>query len=114
MKILSIKETCIYVNNLERKRDFYSGKLRLPLISAVKGHHAFFRAGESVLLCFNAEQTQKEAELPPHDAYGNTHFAFEISKTDYPDTLLHIKNCGIEIFISMCGRMAFALLLSRS
>lgn len=60
MNILSIKETCIHVNDLERTRDFYSDKLQLPIVSLVKDRHIFFRAGTSVLLCFIAQQTQKK------------------------------------------------------
>jgi catechol 2,3-dioxygenase-like lactoylglutathione lyase family enzyme len=97
MNILSIKETCIYVEDLERTRDFYSGKLGLPLISLAKNRHAFFRAGTSVLLCFLAEETKKEKELPPHGAQGQIHFAFEVSKEEYPHALARIKNSDIEI-----------------
>ena len=97
MNILSIKETCIYVEDLERTKDFYSGKLGLPLISLVTNRHVFFRAGSSVLLCFLAGETQKEKELPPHGAQGQIHFAFEVSKEGYPNALSQIKNSGIEI-----------------
>lgn len=97
MNILGIKETCIYVSDLERTREFYSGKLGLPLISIVKGRHVFFRAGHSVLLCFIANQTKKEKELPPHGASGSVHFAFEISSGEYSNALQQIKNAGINI-----------------
>jgi len=97
MNILSIKETCIYVKDLEQTKDFYSNKLGLPLISLVKNRHVFFKAGSSVLLCFIAEQTQKETELPPHGATGNIHFAFEVSREEYSNALLEVKNSGIDI-----------------
>jgi len=97
MKIISIKETCIYVNDLQRTQDFYTNKLGLPLISLVKNRHVFFRAGTSVLLCFIAEETQKETDLPPHGAHGSIHFAFEVSNADYNDTLAQLKNAGIQI-----------------
>lgn len=97
MNILSIKETCIYVKDLERTKDFYLGKLGLPLISLVKNRHVFFRAGNSVLLCFIAEETEKEKELPPHGAAGVIHFALEVSREEYPSALLQIKSSGIDI-----------------
>jgi catechol 2,3-dioxygenase-like lactoylglutathione lyase family enzyme len=97
MNFISIKETCIYVEDLERTKDFYSNKLGLPLISFVNGRHVFFRAGNSVLLCFLSSATEKEKELPPHGAYGVIHFAFEISKEEYPSALQQIKDSGIEI-----------------
>lgn len=56
-----------------------------------------FRAGTSVLLCFFAEETKKEKELPPHGAQGQIHFAFEVTKEEYPHALSQIKNSDIEI-----------------
>lgn len=97
MKVIGIKETCIYVSDLERTKEFYSAKLGLPLISLVKNRHVFFRAGSSVLLCFIADQTKKEKELPPHGATGSVHFAFEVSANEYTKALQHIKNAGITI-----------------
>ena len=97
MNIVSIKETCIYVNDLEITQDFYNNKLGLPLISFVKNRHVFFKAGSSVLLCFVAEETQKRNELPSHGAKGSIHFAFEVFKKDYDDALTQIKNAGIPI-----------------
>ena len=97
MNILSIKETCIYVKDLERTKDFYFSKLGLPLISLVRNRHVFFRAGNSVLLCFIASETEKEKELPPHGAYGVIHFAFEVSKEEYASALTEIKGSGIKI-----------------
>ncbi|HET7897387.1 MAG TPA: VOC family protein, partial [Flavisolibacter sp.] len=87
MNIRRIKETCIYVSDLERTKAFYADQLGLPVIAVVAGRHAFFRAGESVLLCFLVEVTAKEKELPPHGASGSAHFAFEVSKEDYPACL---------------------------
>ncbi|MGZ3881353.1 MAG: VOC family protein [Flavisolibacter sp.] len=97
MKILSIKETCIYVKDLDRTKEFYSGKLGLPVISLVPGRHVFFRAGNSVLLCFLAEETLRETVLPPHGAEGKIHFAFEVNREEYPLSLQEIKRLGIEI-----------------
>ena len=97
MNIRSIKETCIYVKDLERTKDFYFKKIGLPLITFVQNRHVFFRAGNSVLLCFIAEETEKEGELPLHGAYGTIHFAFEVGKEEYPNALTQIKNSGIEI-----------------
>lgn len=95
--ISKIKETCIYVKDLEQTKAFYGDKLGLPVISIVLERHIFFRAGASVLLCFIAAQTEKEAVLPPHGASGCIHFAFEVSKADYTATLEIIKQHQITI-----------------
>jgi catechol 2,3-dioxygenase-like lactoylglutathione lyase family enzyme len=97
MKISRIKETCIYVSDLESTKQFYTGKIGLPLISLVKNRHVFFRAGESVLLCFLADQTEKETMLPPHGARGSVHFAFEVPKEEYGAALQKIKEAAIAI-----------------
>ena len=97
MNISRIKETCIYVTDLERTKNFYAGQLGLELISLVKDRHIFFRAGESVLLCFIAAQTGKEKELPPHGASGSVHFAFEVKRDQYASSIETIKQAGIAI-----------------
>jgi len=97
MKISRIKETCIYVTDLQRTKAFYAGCLGLPVISLVEGRHVFFRAGESVLLCFIADVTRNEKELPPHGAEGSVHFAFEVSRNEYKEALQQIQAAGITI-----------------
>ena len=95
MKITGIKETCIYVEDLQRTKSFYSDLLELALISLVPDRHVFFRAGHSVLLCFIAEQTEKETVLPPHGARGSVHFAFEVQ--DYEESLTCLRQKEIRI-----------------
>lgn len=97
MNFLKIKETCLYVSDLEQTETFYNGKLGLEIISRVEGRHIFFRAGESVLLCFIAEATKKEQNLPPHFASGQMHYAFEISKNEYNECRQQIQDSGIKI-----------------
>jgi catechol 2,3-dioxygenase-like lactoylglutathione lyase family enzyme len=97
MKISRIKETCIYVADLQRTKEFYADRLGLQTISLVNGRHVFFRAGESVLLCFIAAQTEKEKALPPHGASGSVHFAFEVAKEEYGVALQKVKDAAITI-----------------
>lgn len=97
MNICRIKETCLYVSDLQQTKRFYSDTLALPLISLLEGRHVFFRAGESVLLCFIAEATAKETLLPPHGAKGSIHFAFEVAPSEYEYALQKINQAGITI-----------------
>ena len=97
MNIRRIKETCIYVTDLQRTKTFYTKTLGLPLISLAEGRHVFFRAGESVLLCFIAAATEAEKELPPHGASGAIHFAFEVARREYDAALQKLKNDGVPI-----------------
>lgn len=83
MKVLQIKENCLYVNDLPRTYQFYKEVMNFEVISYVKGRHIFFRTGSSVLLCFLPEVTKMEEKLPPHYAYGQQHLAFEVPLDEY-------------------------------
>ncbi|MBX9852938.1 MAG: VOC family protein [Cytophagaceae bacterium] len=95
--IRQIKETCLYVQDLERTKDFYHGKLGFDIIGHVKNRHIFFRAGTSVLLCFIPEATKAESSLPSHYATGHIHLAFEVNAGDYAGWKEKISKWNIEI-----------------
>lgn len=97
MKISSIKETCIYVDDLSKAKTFYHDVLKLDLISFVPERHLFFKVGDNMLLCFDPETTKKEVHLPPHFAYGNQHIAFEVLKEEYYDWKEKLQFCQIGI-----------------
>lgn len=97
MNITQIKETCLYISDLDLAEEFYHGLLEFPLISKVKDRHVFFRCGSSVLLCFLPESTRNEEILPPHFADGKQHIAFEVAKGDYPATKKKLVERGIPI-----------------
>ncbi len=97
MNFLKIKETCLYVSDLERAKAFYHGVLELPIIHYVEGKHLFLRAGSSVLLLFNPEDSRKKKSPPPHFGGGKQHFAFEIPLSDYEKSKQEIKSKGIKI-----------------
>ena len=97
MQFIRIKETCLYVRDLHQTKLFYQGKLGLEVIGEVPGRHIFFRAGESVLLCFIAEESAKSHLVPPHFGQGNMHLAFEVSPADYAVRKAEIEKLGIPI-----------------
>jgi catechol 2,3-dioxygenase-like lactoylglutathione lyase family enzyme len=97
MKFTQIKETCLYIPDLDIAVGFYHGILGLPIISIVEGRHVFFRCGSSVLLCFLPEVTKKESNLPPHFAKGKQHIAFEVTKSDYLKSKNMLLNNDIPI-----------------
>lgn len=97
MNFLKIKETCLYVHDLERAKAFYHQTLELPLISYVPNKHIFFRAGNSVLLCFNPEDSKTKKNPPAHYGGGKQHFAFEVTQSDYEHSKDWIKSKGILI-----------------
>lgn len=97
MKYLRIKETSLYIHDLEKARDFYHGLLGLPVISFLADKHLFLRAGESVLLLFNPEDSRLKTSPPAHYGGGKQHFAFEIPEAAYSDARAEIRGMGIEI-----------------
>ena len=97
MNFTQIKETCIYFQDLEMAKDFYSGKLELPVISYVRKKHIFFRVGSSVLLCFNPNDSGQKKSPPGHFGSGKYHFAFEVKQAEYEGHKSKIKELGIPI-----------------
>jgi catechol 2,3-dioxygenase-like lactoylglutathione lyase family enzyme len=71
MKIQSIVETAIYVDDLDRAEAFYRTILDFPMIVKEAGRHVFFHVGErNVLLAFCADSTLHGARGPGHVAFG--------------------------------------------
>jgi catechol-2,3-dioxygenase len=97
MNFLKIKETCLYIKDLEQARSFYHEVLGLPVISYVEEKHIFFRVGTSVLLCFNPEDSKTKTSPPAHYGGGKQHFAFEIPKADYRKVKNEVVLKGIRI-----------------
>ncbi|RZS98083.1 VOC family protein [Cecembia calidifontis] len=97
MNFIQIKESCLYLSDLDLAEDFYQGILEMPVISKVPGRHIFFRCGTSVLLCFLPEITKNETTLPPHYAKGKQHIAFEVNKADYLKVKSNLLQKGIII-----------------
>jgi catechol 2,3-dioxygenase-like lactoylglutathione lyase family enzyme len=97
MQFKQIKETCLYVKDLEKTEDFYHSKLDMEIIGKVKERHVFFKAGGSVLLCFINEATRHDTKLPPHYGLGNIHLAFETKKEEYDLWKKKIHSLGIPI-----------------
>lgn len=97
MNFTFIKETCLYVSDIQRAHDFYHNLLELDIVSLVPERHVFFRVGPSMLLCFNPEATRNETRFPAHHATGPQHLAFEVPKEEYIKWKEKIIGKGIAI-----------------
>lgn len=97
MNLIKIKETCLYIRDLNKAKEFYSNVLGLPVISHVKDKHIFFRAGASVLLCFNPDDSMRKTSPPAHYGNGKLHFAFEVPEHEYIATKEELRAKGIAI-----------------
>ncbi|MFM9837118.1 MAG: VOC family protein [Cyclobacteriaceae bacterium] len=110
MHFTQIKETCLYFQDLEKAKEFYHGLLGLPVISHVEDKHIFFRAGSSVLLCFNPDDSKQKKSPPPHFVEGNYHFALEVERNDYQkykEEIAQKKIPIIDIVIWKNGQKSF-------
>ena len=97
MKILSIVETAIYVDDLDAAEDFYQRIIGLNVIGKVVGRHVFFQVGDSnVLLAFNPRTTRAEQDTP-HGAIGPGHFALGIELQSLDDWREHLVAHGVMI-----------------
>jgi catechol 2,3-dioxygenase-like lactoylglutathione lyase family enzyme len=95
MKLTSIKETCLYVKDLDATEAFYTRKLGLTCFDKKTSAYVFFRVGSDVLLCFNAEASKMQTILPRHFGTGELHFAFECLAADYESWKRHLAEQGI-------------------
>lgn len=83
MRLNRIKETVIYVKDISATKNFYEKLLGLKAMVFVEDKQLFFKIGESMLLFFNPEQSKQKSDVPPHFAYGDQHFAFEVDVDEY-------------------------------
>src|SRR6185503_17112614 len=98
-----VKETCLYVADLERAVKFYTELFRFEAIEYHADRFcALSVAGKHVLLLFVRGQTGETIELPggsipPHDGSGRIHIGFSIPKEDLGTWEKLLKERGIAI-----------------
>lgn len=97
MNFIKIKETCLYVRDMEKAKHFYHEILELPIIHDEREKHIFFRLGSSVLLCFNPEDSKTKKSPPVHFGEGKQHAAFEVPDKEYLNSKKEIQSKGIGI-----------------
>ena len=83
-------------------KDFYMNSLGLDLVSEEEGRHVFLKAGKSMLLIFNPENTRfsVNSNFPTHGAAtppASIHFALEIEQADYEVTRNFLRQNEIPI-----------------
>ncbi|SEP83409.1 Catechol 2,3-dioxygenase [Loktanella sp. DSM 29012] len=102
-KLVKILETAIYVADLERAQTFYSEIMGLEPLKTSDRLCAMNVNGQSILLLFHKGGTADgavadgENDIPPHDADGRIHFAFETSHDELNDWITHLDQHDVEI-----------------
>ncbi len=97
-----IIETALYVDDLERARDFYENVLGLQSVLTTRTLFAYDVGGASVLLLFRrgeSLQTQSSAtgSIPPHDGSGPLHIAFAVDEETLPGWEETLTRHGVAI-----------------
>ena len=104
MKINKILETCLYVNDLEEAKEFYTQVLGLEVFSQMENRHLFFRCGGQMFLLFNPEETSIRRPgwvVPTHGARGPGHIAFRIPQSEIPDWRRVLKERKVDIEVEI-------------
>jgi catechol 2,3-dioxygenase-like lactoylglutathione lyase family enzyme len=100
--INGIVESCLYADDLSRSIRFYRDRLGLRLLQSDDRFGVFSVADRQVLLIFRSGSRQEPVPtpgglIPPHDAAGQLHFAFAISKEDLSAWEKHLNAQEIPI-----------------
>jgi catechol 2,3-dioxygenase-like lactoylglutathione lyase family enzyme len=101
-RINSIVETCLFSSDLPRSVRFYRDQLGLRLLESVERLCVFSVADKQVLLIFRSGGKLEPVPtpgglIPPHQAAGQLHFAFAITKEEFPAWEKHLIAQGIPI-----------------
>jgi catechol 2,3-dioxygenase-like lactoylglutathione lyase family enzyme len=102
LRINGIVESCLYSSDLPRSVHFYRDRLGLRLIESGERLCVFSVADKQVLLIFRSGGKLEPLStpggmIPPHEAAGQLHFAFAISKEDFNAWENHLIAQGIPI-----------------
>ncbi|MEM1005965.1 MAG: VOC family protein [Pseudomonadota bacterium] len=98
----AILEAALYVGDLDAAERFYGEILGLDRIQRVANRHVFYRIGGSVLLLFNADETElapadPALPVPPHGARGPGHVCLVLSRQEIGTMRKHLLNWNIPV-----------------
>ena len=98
-----ILETALYVEDLQAASEFYENVMGLVRITRDDRLSSYDVDGRSVLLLFVRGGTEDGMEtdagnyIPPHDASGQQHLAFETDRDDLEVWRRHLAAAGVEV-----------------
>nr|WP_316651877.1 VOC family protein [uncultured Gellertiella sp.] len=97
-----ILETALYVDDLDRAEHFYGVILGLEKIGRAGNRHIFFSLGGSILLIFNAAETEKPPTpgtlpIPAHGARGPGHACFRVAADRLDGMVGRLQARGVDI-----------------
>ncbi|HEY7306936.1 MAG TPA: VOC family protein [Bryobacteraceae bacterium] len=101
-KLQDLKETSLYVDDLERAKGFYERVLGLRPLVEDQRFCALDVASKHILLLFVRGASLNETRLPggtipAHDGAGPIHAAFAVNREELPEWEAHLRGHGVEI-----------------
>jgi catechol 2,3-dioxygenase-like lactoylglutathione lyase family enzyme len=101
-KLQDLKETALYVDDLQRAKSFYQDIVGLQTLFEDARFCALDVAGSHVLLLFTRGGSLETTHLPggaipPHDGAGPLHTAFAVDRQELPEWEAHLQSHGVEI-----------------
>lgn len=99
----AILETCLYVEDLARARDFYVGLFGYRVMELDERFCGLDAGGSQVLILFmrgsNPQGTVLSfgGTIPPHDGSGPSHVAFKIPAESLDSWVSRLDECGIPV-----------------
>jgi catechol 2,3-dioxygenase-like lactoylglutathione lyase family enzyme len=99
--IEGVLETAVYVDDLERAREFYEGTLMLDVMFQDERLRAY-KVGRTVFLVFkrgasNQLTKLKTGHIPPHDGSGPMHMAFAIAADELQEWEKMLGESGVVV-----------------
>ena len=100
--LAGLLETCLYVDDMERSRNFYRRVLGLSPLFA-EDRISVFRLPDGTVLILFARGSTLEAvttpggTIPPHDGSGPIHFALAMPDGSLDTWRDHLMACGVLI-----------------
>ncbi|HXV77199.1 MAG TPA: VOC family protein [Candidatus Polarisedimenticolaceae bacterium] len=93
----SVLETVLYYTDQQRALAFYRDLLGMRLLASEPRRSLFFRAGASVFLLFDADETLAAGTLPAHGARGPVHTCFRVPADDYDRWKRYLPERGVAL-----------------
>ncbi len=95
-------ETTLYVEDLERAREFFADVVQLRPMTVEDHFCAFDVAGQQVLLLFEkgvalTPVDMPSGTIPPHDGDGPVHIAFAVPEEELPVWEEHLAEHNVAI-----------------
>ena len=100
--LAGVLEAALYATDLDAAEAFYGRLLGLELIVRAGSRHVFFRAGPTVVLIFNPDETERpganpDLPVPPHGARGPGHLCLAATAAALDRLVRHLEAAGVAI-----------------